>query len=240
MEWSSEGLIIGVRRHGESAVILEAMVPGRGRCLGLVRGGRSPRHAAFLQAGNSAQLTWRARLEDHLGTFTAEATRLRAAEILADRQKLYLVQLLADHLRLLPERDPHDQLLRGVVALIDEERDPLDLAAELARFEMYLLEELGFGLDLETCAVTGVHENLTHVSPKTGRAVCAEAAAPYTDRLFALPAFLSDTGEPGPEDIKAAFALTGYFLDRHVWAPRQIEQPATREWLTAHLAKAGQ
>ncbi|WP_421950595.1 DNA repair protein RecO [Pelagibacterium sp.] len=235
MEWSSEGLIIGVRRHGESAVILEAMVPGHGRCLGLVRGGRSPKQAAFLQAGNSAQLTWRARLEDHLGTFNAEATHLRAAEILTDRQKLYLVQLLADHLRLLPERDPHDELLRGVIALIDGDWGQLDLAAELARFEMYLLEELGFGLDLETCAVTGVHENLTHVSPKTGRAVCAEAAAPYADRLFALPAFLSGDGQPRPEDIKAAFALTGYFLDRHVWSARQIEQPSTREWLVRHL-----
>lgn len=235
MEWSSEGLIIGVRRHGESAVILEAMVPGHGRCLGLVRGGRSPKQAAFLQAGNSAQLTWRARLEDHLGTFNAEATHLRAAEILADRQKLYLVQLLADHLRLLPERDPHDELLRGVIALIDGDWGQLDLAAELARFEMYLLEELGFGLDLETCAVTGVHENLTHVSPKTGRAVCAEAAAPYADRLFALPAFLSGDGQPRPEDIKAAFALTGYFLGRHVWSARQIEQPSTREWLVRHL-----
>jgi DNA repair protein RecO (recombination protein O) len=235
MEWSSEGLIIGVRRHGESALILEAMVPGHGRCLGLVRGGRSPKHAAFLQAGNSAQLTWRARLEDHLGTFTAEATRLRAAEILADRQKLYLLQLLADHLRLLPERDPHDELLRGVVSLIDDERAAIDLGAELARFEMYLLEELGFGLDLQTCAVTGVHENLTHVSPKTGRAVCAEAAAPYTDRLFALPAFLSGSADPTPGDVAAAFTLTGYFLDRHVWAPRQIEHPSTRDWLVRHL-----
>lgn len=235
MEWSSEGLIIGVRRHGESALILEAMVPGHGRCLGLVRGGRSPKHAAFLQAGNSAQLTWRARLEDHLGTFTAEATRLRAAEILADRKKLYLLQLLADHLRLLPERDPHDELLRGVISLIDEERHPLDLAAELARFEMYLLEELGFGLDIETCAVTGAHENLTHVSPKTGRAVSAEAAAPYVDRLFALPAFLTGAGDPTPKDIAAAFALTGYFLDRHVWAARQIRQPETREWLVRNL-----
>ncbi|WP_417581156.1 DNA repair protein RecO [Pelagibacterium sp.] len=235
MEWSSEGLIIGVRRHGESGLILEAMVPGRGRCLGLVRGGRSPKHAAFLQAGNSAQLTWRARLEDHLGTFTAEATRLRAAEILADRRRLYLVQMLADHLRLLPERDPHDELLGGVISLIDDDWEPLALGAELARFEMFLLEELGFGLDLETCAVTGVHENLTHVSPRSGRAVCAEAAAPYGDRLFALPGFLAGEGAARAQDISAAFALTGYFLDRHVWSARQIRQPETREWLISNL-----
>jgi len=235
MEWSAEGLIIGVRRHGESALILEAMVPGRGRCLGLVRGGRSPKQAAFLQPGNSVQLTWRARLEDHLGTFTAEATRVRAADMLADRQRLYLTQMLADHLRLLPERDPHDELLSAVMALIDGDRDRAALGIELARFEMFLLEELGFGLDLETCAVTGVHENLTHVSPKTGRAVCAEAAEPYLDRLFALPGFLSADRPATTGDIGAAFALTGHFLDRHIWSARQVDPPATRDWLIAHL-----
>lgn len=238
MEWSAEGLIIGVRRHGESALILEAMVPQRGRCLGLVRGGRSPRQAAFLQPGNSAQLTWRARLEDHLGIFTAEATRVRAAEMLADRQRLYLTQLLADHLRLLPERDPHDELLREVVALIDGEWEGRWLGAELARFEMFLLEELGFGLDLETCAVTGVHENLTHVSPRTGRAVCSEAAAPFADRLLRLPGFLMGNERIEEGDVAAAFRLTGHFLDRHVWAARQIEPPSTREWLIEQLSRA--
>ena len=235
MEWSAEGLIIGVRRHGESALILEAMVPQRGRCLGLVRGGRSPKHAAFLQPGNSAQLTWRARLEDHLGTFTAEATHLRAAAILADRQRLYLTQMLGDHLRLLPERDPHDELLSAVIALIDNDWERLELGAQLARFEMFLLEELGFGLDLETCAVTGVHENLTHVSPRSGRAVCAEAAAPYADKLLRLPAFLTEDVVATAEDVRCAFALTGHFLDRHVWSARQIEPPATRDWLVGHL-----
>lgn len=236
MEWSAEGLIIGVRRHGETSVILEAMVPGRGRCMGLVRGGRSPKQAAFLQPGNSAQLTWRARLEDHLGTFAAEATKMRAAELIADRMRLYLCQLLSDHLRLLPERDPHDQLLDAVVTLIDADWDAATLGAELARFEMYLLEELGFGLDLESCAATGKTTNLTHVSPKTGRAVSAEAAEPYRDRLLRLPAFLREDREPGQGDIFAAFELTGHFLDRHIWAARQIEPPATREWLVGRLA----
>lgn len=235
MEWSAEGLIIGVRRHGESAVILETMVPGRGRCLGLVRGGRSRKQAAFLQPGNSAHLVWRARLEDHLGTFTAEATRLRAAEMLAARRQLYLVQLLADHLRLLPERDPHDQLLAAVLDLIDETRSDLALGADLARFELFLLEELGFGLDLETCAVTGAHDDLTHVSPKSGRAVSKEAAAPYAEKLLALPGFLI-AGEPTDiGEIASAFRLTGHFLDRHVWSARQIDPPATRDWLVTRF-----
>lgn len=235
MEWSAHGLIIGVRKHGESSVILETMVEGRGRCLGLVRGGRSRKQTAFLQPGNSAQLTWRARLEDHLGNFAVEPTRLRAAQMISDRKRLYLLQLLAEHLRLLPERDPHDTLLGGVEALLDTELDDGALGAELARFELYLLEELGFGLDLETCAVTGVQENLTHVSPKSGRAVCAAEAEPYKDRLLPLPRFLTGEVEPEQGEVAAGFALTGHFLDRHVWAARQLEQPPTREWLIAQL-----
>jgi DNA repair protein RecO (recombination protein O) len=235
MEWSGEGLIIGVRRHGESSVILEIMFPERGRCMGLVKGGRSRKQAAFLQAGNSVQVTWRARLEDHLGQFTAEATTLRAGALIADRTRLYTCQLLAEHLRLLPERDPHDALYAAVLHLIDDELTPLQLGMQLARFELYLLEELGFGLDLESCAVTGVVHNLTHVSPRSGRAVSLEAAAPYLERLLPLPAFLHADVSASREDIAAAFALTGYFLDRHVWTARQIEPPTTRDWLTAHL-----
>lgn len=235
MEWSAEGLIIGVRKHGETSLILETMVPGRGRCLGLVRGGRAPKQAATLQPGNTAMLTWRARLEDHLGTFTAEVTRMRAANLIADRTRLYLAQLLAEHLRLLPERDPHDRLLAAVEMFLDADWAPLELGGELARFEMMLLDELGFGLDLEACAVTGAHENLTHVSPKSGRAVCEAAAAPYVDRLLPLPAFLTGDAEPSGDDVVAAFALTGHFLDRHVWTARQIEMPSTREWLTNRL-----
>ncbi|RDE08991.1 DNA repair protein RecO [Pelagibacterium lacus] len=235
MEWSSEGLIIGVRRYGESALILEAMVPGRGRCLGLVRGGRSRRNAAFLQPGNSARLVWRARLEDHLGTFTAEATQLRAARLLADRPRLYMLQMLADHLRLLPERDPHDQLLEVALDLLDGERDLVQLGMDLARFELFLLEELGFGLDLASCAVSGRNDQLTHVSPRTGRAVSASEAEPYRDRLLPLPGFLRADVAAGAGDIASAFALTGHFLDRHVWAPRQIAPPTTRDWLVERL-----
>ena len=235
MQWSGEGLIIGVRRHGESSVIAEVMVEARGRHLGLVRGGRSAKYAAALQAGNSVQLTWRARLEEHLGTFALEVTDARAAALIADRTRLYAAQLLCDHLRLLPERDPHDRLLGRVVILLDR-TGVENLGAGLARFELMLLEELGFGLDLSSCAVTGATTSLTHVSPKSGRAVSAEAAAPYADRLLALPAFLIDEDAPAmPADIAAAFALTGYFLDRHVWAARGIDPPATRDPLVEGL-----
>ena len=237
MEWTGEGLIIGVRRHGETSVIAEVMVEGRGRHMGLVRGGRSSRLSATLQPGNTVQLTWRARLEEHLGAFSIELIRGRAAEFIADRTKLYASQLLCEHLRLLPERDPHDRLLGLAVHALEGDRTPLQLGATLAQFELILLDELGFGLDLTSCAATGVTDNLTHVSPKSGRAVSLAAAAPYLGRLLELPPFLIGTGEvAGPQDIAAAFALTGYFLDMHVWLPRQLDPPATREALVRLLS----
>ena len=238
MQWSGEGLIIGVRRHGESSVIAEVMVEGRGRHMGLIRGGRSPKLAATLQPGNLVQLTWRARLDEHLGTFAVELLTARAADLIADRTRLYASQLLCDHLRLLPERDPHDLLLGMAVNMLAEPRSPTSLGAALARFELTLLDQLGFGLDLTECAATGETEDLTHVSPKSGRAVSRTAAEPYLDRLLVLPAFLVDGGDATPRDVAAAFRLTGHFLDMHIWSARGIEQPATREALVAVLSQA--
>jgi DNA repair protein RecO (recombination protein O) len=231
MQWTGEGLIIGVRRHGESSVIAEVMVEGRGRTMGLIRGGRSPKLAATLQPGNLVQLTWRARLEEHLGTMTVELTEARAADLIADRTRLYASQLLCEHLRLLPERDPHDRLLGLAVHALDADRSQVSLGAALVSFELTLLDELGFGLDLFSCAVTGTTEDLTHVSPKTGRAVTRSAAEPYLPRLLTLPAFLVDGGGASPADIVAGFRLTGHFLDMHVWFPRQIDPPPTRDAL---------
>jgi len=233
VEWTGEALLIGVRRHGESSVIAEAMVVGRGRHLGLVRGGRSTKLAATLQPGNSVQLTWRARLEEHLGNFTVELLRPRAAELIADRTRLYLAQTLCEHLRLLPERDPHDRLLGMALDLMDAPPE----GAALARFELTLLDELGFGLDLSACAATGVTTDLAYVSPKSGRAVSRAAAEPYKDRLLPLPSFLAARGNASPDDLRAAFRLSGYFLDTHIWAPRRLEPPPMREALVAMLAR---
>ena len=233
MEWTADGLLIGIRRHGETSVIAEAMVAGRGRHLGLVRGGRSTRLAAALQPGNTVQITWRARIEDHLGTFAIELLQPRAAALIADRTRLYLSQVVCEHLRLLPERDPHDRLLGMALRLLDSPPD----GATLARFELAILDELGFGLDLTACAVTGATTDLTHVSPKSGRAVSRAAAAPYKDRLLPLPSFLTTRGNAGPHDIADALRLTGHFLDAQVWGPRQIDHPPTRDMLVELLSR---
>lgn len=233
MQWDGEGLIIGVRRHGESSIIAEVMVAGRGRNLGLVRGGRSSKLSATLQPGNSVQVSWRARLEEHLGTFTLELLEARAAALIVDRLRLYASQLVCEHLRLLPERDPHDRLLAIALRIMDFDGSPRDLGITLARFELILLEELGFGLDLSSCAATGTTRDLTFVSPKSGRAVSTAAAEPYRNRLLKLPQFLISDAEPTMDDLKDAFALTGHFLDLHVWMTRQIDAPPTRESVVA-------
>ena len=235
MQWTGEGLLIGVRRHGESSVIAEVMVATRGRTLGLVRGGRSSKLSATLQPGNTVQVSWRARLEEHLGTFVVELIDARAADLIADRVRLYACQLLCDHLRLLPERDPHDRLLALAVEALDDGRARHALAVELARFELALLDELGFGLDLSACAVTGQTSDLTHVSPRTGRAVSREPAKPYCDRLLVLPQFLIGDAGADAADLRAAFRLTGHFLRMHVWEARGIDPPSVRDALIEAL-----
>jgi DNA repair protein RecO (recombination protein O) len=231
MQWADEGIVIGVRRHGETSVILEAMTREHGRHLGLVRGGRSARMQPVLQPGNQVRLTWRARIDEHLGTYSVELLASHAARLMETPQALYGLAVIAAHTRLLSEREAHPAIhetLELVIAHLDE---PQLARALIIRFELAMLGELGFGLDLTSCAVTGAREGLTHVSPKSGRAVSARAAAPYLDKLLALPPFLWEgqgTGIPASADIAAGFALTGYFLQRHVYEPRGLEMPAER------------
>ncbi len=237
MEWSGEGLIIGVRRHGETSVIVEAMTPDRGRHLGLVRGGRSRKLAATLQPGNQVQLHWRARLDEHLGMFSVELIKPRAADLIADRTRLYAAQLLCAHLRLLPERDPHERLYRMASEIMDDGNELVELAQMISIFEFTLLDELGFGLDIASCAVTGATEGLAYVSPKSGRAVTAEAGAKYLDKLLPLPAYFTTFENAPAEQVQDGLRLTGHFLAMHVWNPRQIEVPTTRDQLVASLAE---
>ncbi|MEM7216483.1 MAG: DNA repair protein RecO [Pseudomonadota bacterium] len=228
MEWQDEGLILGVRKHGETSAIVELMTLAHGRHLGLVRGGRSRRMRPVLQPGNSIKAVWHARLEDHLGTYSLEPDELRAAQLMASQTAVYGIQLIASHLRLLPERDPHQALYRAARVIV-ENLEHGDIAASLMiRFELALLEELGFGLDLERCASTGQSKELTYVSPKSGRAVSQEAGEPWADRMLRLPGFLnryeSEWGRvPGSEDLQNGFALSEFFLERHIYSPRGIK-----------------
>ena len=181
MEWHDEGIVLSARKHGETSAILEVMTRGHGRHLGLVRGGRSRRQQPVLQPGNRLSLTWRARLDEHLGTFLAEPLAFNAARLLDNACAVYGLLTLAAHLRLLPERDPHAALYETLAIVIEHLGDPRSAAELVARFELLVLEELGFGLDLTRCAATGSVDDLAYVSPKTGRAVSREAGKPWQD-----------------------------------------------------------
>ena len=245
MEWTDTGLVLGTRRLGEADALVELMTRDHGRHLGVVKGGRSKRWAAALQIGNRLRATWRARLDEHVGLWAVEPLDARAAELMASAVALNGVQTLAAHLRLLPERDPHPELFEAMAAVIDHVGDPR-LAGELiVRFELAVIEALGFGLDLSECALTGATEGLAWVSPKTGRAATAAAGAPHAARLLALPGFLAsvDAADPSTwgraslDDILAGFRLSGHFLARHVWEPRAQTPPATRDGLVTALTR---
>jgi len=239
MEWQDEALITGLKKHGESSVILEVMTLAHGRHLGLVKGGRSKRMHAVLQPGNQLAITWRARLDEHLGLYTVEGTVLRAARLMERTQTLHALNLITGLLRLMPERDPHPALYQAATRITEENTDAL--GALLVRFEMIILAELGFGLDLSRCAATGSRDDLIYVSPKSGRAVSREAGAPYHDRLLPLPAFLmseDEEDEPPAQDICDGFRLAEYFLTRDLFAPRGLTMPAGHHAFVTEINKA--
>jgi DNA repair protein RecO (recombination protein O) len=199
----------------------------------LVRGGSGSRLRPLLQPGNTVRVVWRARLDEHLGHYAVEPLRLHGASQLAASHVVYGVTHLAALCRLLPERDPHPEVHDRLIAMLDHLDQPQVAAVEMVRFELQMLAELGFGLDLETCVATGAEDDLGYVSPKSGRAVSRLAAAPWQDRLFRLPAFLSDSVAASIDDLADGFALTGFFLGRHVLEPRGIAFADSREGFIA-------
>jgi DNA repair protein RecO (recombination protein O) len=239
MEWRDEGIILGTRKHGETSAILEVMTRAHGRHMGLVRGGRSRKQQPVLQPGNRVDLLWRARLDEHLGTFQAEALEMNAARLMDSAVAVYGLQVMAAHLRLMPESDAHAALYETLGVMIAH-LDDADAAGELvARFELLVLDELGFGLDLSECAATGARHDLIYVSPRSGRAVSREAGAPWRDKMLALPAFLRRGSglRADPVTIEDAFRLTGFFLVRHVYEPRGIGEPDARAGFLAALRR---
>ena len=237
MEWSANAIVLSVKRHGETSAIVDVLTRDHGRSSGLVRGGRSRRMRPILQQGNFVHATWRARLEDHLGNFTIEADRLAAASYMTDRFRLAGLNCLTSMCMLLPEREPHPRIYQATRLVLEALEDSEIWPALLVRWETGLLEELGFGLDLNKCAATGSTEQLVYVSPKTGRAVSAGAGKPYKDKLFVLPPFLAGRGNsiPTRSQIILGYQLTGYFLMRHIYEPRGLEMPDSRQWIIDNL-----
>lgn len=243
MDWTDEGVVLAVRKHGETAALLSALTRERGRHLGLVLGGAGSRHRPLLQPGNLLKLQWRARLSDQLGHYGIELVAAHAAAAMEDPLRLLALASatgLAE--RVLPEREAHPRLYDALCILVQAlAEDEKSWAPAYVRWELGLLSELGFGLDLDVCALTGSTEGLAYVSPKTGKAATAEAAAPYREKLLPLPGFLAPGrglgDQDSSEDLRQGFALTGYFLNHHVLAPHGWRFPDARDQLVEGLAR---
>jgi DNA repair protein RecO (recombination protein O) len=233
IEWIDRGIVLSVRRHGEHDIIAHILTEEHGRHAGVVKGGAGRKARGMYQPGNLLQVRWRARLDEHLGTFTGEVERIYAAEAMLSRQSLTaLTALCAMAQAVLPERESHPLAYRQACHLL-ETLGQDGWAAEYVLWEVHLLNELGFGLDLTSCAATGAAEDLVYVSPKSGRAVSRAAGAPYRGQLLALPGFVI-TGDgvlPAMEEIAAGLDLTGYFLERYVFAPHRDSLPDARQRL---------
>lgn len=226
MDWQDQGFVLSARRHGESDAILTLLTRDHGRHLGIVKGGSGRRHRAVVEIGNRITADWHARLSEHLGRFQVELAAPHAAMCLSDPARLAALSSACATLdAALPEREQHPDVFDDFAEMAQALSDQKDSwPADFVRWEGRMLTALGFGLDLTHCAVTGETDGLAYVSPKTGRAVTAEAGRLHRDKLLALPTFLlSSQIRPSRDELIAGLRLTGYFLDRHVFAhaPKQ-------------------
>ena len=239
MLWRDEGVVLAVRRHGESAAIVSVLTREHGRYVGLVRAGFSRRSRATYQQGNVLDLTWRARLAEQLGALSGELKADLAARLMVDPGRLAGLGAACSLLETaLPERDPHPHLYEALGALLAQLCDDPDWPEGYVRFEVALLAEIGFGLDLSRCAVTGSTTDLIYVSPRSGRAVSREGAGVYADRLLPLPPFLLKRAPADAAQIAAGLRLTGTFLRRHLFDASDRPLPEARDRLLARLARA--
>lgn len=216
MEWRDEGVLLSVRPHGESSAIIRVFTAQHGRHAGVVRGGASRRLAPFLQVGAQLAVTWRARLDGGIGAFVVEPLRSRAG-VLDDRLALGGLSSICALLQVaLAEREPHPSLWATSVRLLDALQTTPDWPLLYLRWEMQLLEDLGFGLDLTSCAVTGSRDDLAYVSPRTGRAVSRAAAGDWASQLLPLPLALLGQGPADGSEVADGLAVTGHFLTREL------------------------
>jgi DNA repair protein RecO (recombination protein O) len=214
MDWRDEGAVLSVRPHAESSAIIEVLTAQHGRHAGVVRGGVSRRMAPVLQPGNQVAVAWRARLDEHIGSFTVEPIQSRAA-LMSDRLGLAGLNAICAMLRIaLAERQAHPVIYRATLALLDQLQTGANWPAQYMRWELLLLEETGFALELSVCAISGKRDDLAYVSPKTGRAVNRDAAGDWAPKLLPLPPSLMGQGTASPVELAQGLALTGHFLLR--------------------------
>jgi DNA repair protein RecO (recombination protein O) len=239
MEWRDAGFVLAARRHSESAMVVELLTREHGRHAGLVRGGQSPKLRAVLQTGNEVAAVWRGRLAEHLGSTACELVRAYAARILDDPDRLAgLAAATALVCAALPEREPHPDIFESFGKLVEALDSRTGWSARYVSWERDLLAALGFGLDLDRCAVTGATTDLAYVSPRTGRAVSRAAGLPYHNKLLVLPDFLWHETPPDGDQVALGMVLTGHFLAHCVFTPDGRRLPAARSRLAERMQRA--
>ncbi len=237
VEWRMPGVVVSARRFGEGDLVVHALTEELGLHAGLVHGGGAKRNRVDFEIGNRLDFSWAGRLNEHLGRYRADLIDAPSASIMHDADRLAgLASLCALIDTALPEREPAPGLCAAFNLWLDQINEP-HWAPLLVRIELGLLEVLGFGLDLSSCAVTGETDNLTHVSPRTGRAVSATAAEPYLDRLLPLPAFLLGGTRAEDTDVLAGLKLAGHFLERRVFNVHNWTMPPQRTLLAQRLQR---
>jgi DNA repair protein RecO (recombination protein O) len=238
MNWRDEAIVLAARPHGETAAVAMLLTREHGRHAGLVHGGQGRRARPLLQPGNRVAVTWSARLADHLGSLTCELIEGHAARLLDDAARLAaLAAAAAVAEKALPEREPHPAVYHGFVALL-QALEGEHWAEAYVGWELALLRELGFGLDLSACAGGGGNDQLAYVSPRSGRAVSLAAGEPYRERLLPLPGFLAGRGGGGPIEVGQGLRLTGTFLARQIFNPQNQPLPPARQRLADRFPDA--
>jgi DNA repair protein RecO (recombination protein O) len=237
LEWRDTAILLGRRKYGETDVVISALTRAHGRHAGLVKGGVSRRLRGGLEPGTVVQVRWRARLEEHLGTFACEAEAAVPSAVMEDAGRLAALVSVCGLLdAALPEREPHPGLYDLCAELLARLQGD-GWAVAYADFERGLLEALGFGLHLDACVATGAIADLRYVSPKSGGAVCGAAGEPYRDRLLPFPEVFRRTGPVADADVVAGLAVTGYFLRRHVFDVLDRPLPEARDRLISRLSR---
>lgn len=237
MEWRSEGILLSARRHGENAMIIQVFTPDHGLHAGVVRGGASRKTAPILQPGAQLDVTWKARLEEHLGAFTVEPLKSRAAAVMGDRRALAGLNSLCALLSYaLPERDAYPEFYAQTLMVFDLLGESEHWPVAYLHWELALLEEMGFGLDLDSCAVTGATQELIYVSPRSGRAVSRQGAGEWADKLLPLPDCLKfPSGDAA--GLMDGLRITGYFLNARLAQGVEAALPEARARLVDLLGR---
>ena len=242
MEWQDNGYVISTKKFGESSVILDAFTRERGRFQGMVKGGMGRSKRSVLQAGNYVKLTWRARLEDQLGQYQVEAIKLNTGYILSSKLAPLGLSSLCELLKKLPDRQAYTQLYDGFETVLEHLIEDENWLPLLIKWQVGFLQQMGYGLDLTQCAVTGTTENLTYISPKTGRAVCEDVGLPYKGKLFTIPPFIIGDFEQEitPDHLFEGMKITEYFIKKHVYDVQNLPFPEAQKLLIDRVFKMTQ